>query len=315
MLIVAGEALIDLVIGTDSSVEAALGGAPYNTARAAARLEVDTRFVGCLSTDRFGERLIEQLRVDGVNTDASPRTDLPTTLAAAEIGPSGGAIYRFYLDGTSAPALDRDTLRAALADAEPEGRTIFFTGGLALVLDPMADSIAAAVDRLADDTLLFLDVNCRPAVISDRARYIERLWVVLGRADIVKASDEDLEYLFPGTPLTDGVASLLEVGARSVVVTAGAEPTLVADRTGSDEVPVRPVDGELVDTIGAGDTFDAGIIAWWDAALGREDVSVELLARAVEAAHAASSIVVTRRGADPPYRRELRGKWPTTRGR
>lgn len=314
MLIVAGEALIDLVIGTDSSVEAAPGGAPYNTARAAARLDVDTRFVGCLSTDRFGEDLVDRLRADGVNTDASPRTDLPTTLAAAEIGPSGGATYRFYIDGTSAPALDRNALWAALAEAEPEGRTTFFTGGLGLVLDPMADSIAAAVDRLADDTLLFLDVNCRPAVIGDRARYIERLRVVLGRADIVKASDEDLEYLFPGTPLADAVASVLDGGARSVVATAGAGPALVADRTGSTEVPIRPVDGELVDTIGAGDTFGAGIIAWWDAAaLGREDVSVELLARAVEAGHAVSAIVVTRRGADPPYRRELRGEWPTHR--
>jgi fructokinase len=318
MLIVAGEALIDLVIGTDHSVEAALGGAPYNTARSAARLGADVHFIGCVSTDRFGERLIEQLRADGVHTDAAPRTELPTTLAAAEIGSTGSATYRFYLDGTSAPALGSDVLRAAIEQARESGpiddsldrAEIFFTGGLGLVLEPMADSIASSVERLGDDTLFVLDVNCRPSVIGDRARYLERLRTVLGRADVVKASDEDLEYLFPGAELTDAVASVLASGARSVVVTAGSEPTLVADRTRSIEVPVRPIVGPLVDTIGAGDTFGAGMIAWWhSAALGRDDVSVELLASAVEAGHAASAIVVMRRGADPPYLRELGDDW------
>lgn len=315
MLTIAGEALIDLVIGTDQSVEASLGGAPYNTARAASRLGVDVQFIGSLSTDRFGERLIEQLRADGVRTDAAPRTDLPTTLAAAEIASSGSATYRFYLEGTSAPALGSDGLLAGLERARasrdsPERPEIFFTGGLGLVLEPMADSIATAVSHLADDTMFFVDVNCRPSVISDRARYLERLRAVLQRADVVKASDEDLEYLFPAAEPTDAVASMLEWGARSVVVTAGAEPTLVADRTGSTEVPVRGIVGTVVDTIGAGDTFGAGMIAWWNAtAHGRNDVAVELLASAVEAGHAASAIVVTRRGADPPYRRELGSDW------
>jgi fructokinase len=319
MLVIAGEALIDLVIGTDQSVEAALGGAPYNTARAAARLGVDVHFIGCLSTDRFGERLIEQLRADGVHTDSAPRTDLPTTLAAAEIGSTGSATYRFYLDGTSAPALGPDMLRAALERVRASGPVdgslgrpeVFFTGGLGLVLEPMADSIASAVDGLADGTLLVVDVNCRPSVIGDRARYLDRLRTVLARADVVKASDEDLGYLFPGAGLADAVASVLERGARSVVVTTGARPTLVADRTGSIEVPVRALAGALVDTIGAGDTFGAGMIAWWDAAaLGRGDVSIERLASAVAAAHDAAAIVVTRRGADPPYRHELGSEWP-----
>ena len=311
MLIVAGEALIDLVIAADHSVEAALGGAPYNTARAAARLDVDTQFVGCLSTDRFGERLIEQLNADGVNTDASPRTNLPTTLAAAEIGSSHGATYRFYLGGTSAPTLDSESVLEALDVASPDDRAVFFTGGLGLVLDPMADAICTAVERLADDVLLFVDVNCRPAVIGDRAGYLERLRAVLARADIVKASDEDLEYLYPGADLTEAVASVLESGARSVVVTAGADPTLVADPTGSVEVPVRPLGRALVDTIGAGDTFGAGMIAWWHAAgLGREHVTVDNLSPAVEIGHAAAAIVATRLGADPPYRREMDSDWP-----
>ena len=318
MLTIAGEALVDLVIGTDQSVEAALGGAPYNTARAAARLGVDVRFIGCLSTDHFGERLAEQLRADGVHTDSAPRTELPTTLASAEIGSSGSATYRFYLERTSAPALGADPLLAALeqardsrsSDVSSARSEIFFTGGLGLVLEPMADSIAAAAARLADDTLFVVDVNCRPSVIADRARYLERLRSVLHRVDVVKASEEDLEYLFPGANPADAVAAVFDGGARSVVVTAGAEPTLVADRTGSIQVPVRAITGALVDTIGAGDTFSAGMIAWWDAAgLGRDDVSVELLASAVEAGHAAAAIVVTRRGADPPYRHELGGAW------
>lgn len=313
MLVVAGEALIDLVLGADGSVEASLGGAPYNTARAASRLGVDVGFVGCLSKDRFGQRLVAQLRADGVHVDDAPRTDAPTTLALAEVDASGSATYRFYLEGTSAPALGSAPLDAASRRHAPVGPRAFFTGGLALVLQPMADSIVSAVERLGDETMFVLDVNCRPVVIADRERYVQRLDRAVRRADVVKASDEDLAYLFPGLEVTDAVAAVLDRGARSIVVTAGAESTIVADRTGSTSVPVASIDGDVVDTIGAGDTFGAAMVASWvTSGLGRDEVATDRLVGAVMAGHAASAVVVTRRGADPPYRHELAPDWGRT---
>ena len=119
MIVVIGEALVDLVIAPDGAVEAALGGAPYNTARAAARLGADVEFVGGLSVDRFGSLLRSQLDRDGVGTRFAASTDEPTTLAAAEIGDDGSATYRFYFDGTSAPLVGPEVARRAVVVAGP----------------------------------------------------------------------------------------------------------------------------------------------------------------------------------------------------
>jgi fructokinase len=306
MIVIAGEALIDLVIAPSGSVEAALGGAPYNTARAASRLGADVQFVGGLSHDRFGEQLVAQLARDGVHVDFSTRTDHPSTLAAAEIDDHGTATYRFYFDGTSAPLLERKDVHAALDAVHDDRAGIFFTGGLGLVLEPMATAIIDGVDHLGDDTLFMLDVNCRPAVIGERDRYIDRVRHAAARADIVKVSDEDLAYL------AMGANSLLDAGARLVVVTAGASQTTVVTANGSVVVPVPPISGGVVDTIGAGDTFGAGLLAWWVASrFGRDDVTIDHVVEAVAAGHAAAAIVVSRRGADPPYLSELMIDWPS----
>src|SRR5829696_5844662 len=124
MIVVVGEALVDLVIGLDGAVTASLGGAPYNAARAVARLGGDVTFAGALSSDRFGQLLAGRLRDDGAATLAGCRTDRPTTLAAAELDDNASATYRFYVEGTSAPDLHVEALTAVL-DAE-----VIFTGGL-----------------------------------------------------------------------------------------------------------------------------------------------------------------------------------------
>jgi fructokinase len=300
VILVVGEALVDLVIGLDGTVSAALGGAPYNAARAAARLGADITFAGGLSRDRFGTMLVDQLQDDGVQVPDATRTDRPTTLAAAELNAAGAATYRFYFDGTSAPELSLDCL------GDTAGVDMAFTGGLGLVLHPLADVVVKMVAGLPATTLLLVDVNARPAVIRDRPAYIDTLRRVMARVDVVKVSDEDLEVLAPDFD----VDSILAAGATAVIVTAGSSSTTVVHRSGVRSIAVPSPAAPIVDTIGAGDTFVGAFMACWSTTrLGRSDLAgpngLEHVVRAVEMGHAAAGIVVTRHGADPPTQSDL----------
>lgn len=301
MITVVGEALIDLVIDPSGQVTAALGGAPFNTARACGRLGVEVSFVGALSDDRFGSMLRSQLVADGVDVGAAPTVRLPTTLAAAELDDHGAAAYRFYVEGTSAPALDTPPTLG--------GGGVLFTGGLALVLDPMASTVAAMVASASDRTMVVVDVNCRPLVIPDREAYVERVRQVVAATHVVKVSDEDLDYLAPGVEASVAARELLATGPLGVLVTGGGHGVHVVTRSGERFVPVEPVD--VVDTIGAGDTFGGGFVAWTTlrgltvSQIGDPDV----LVRAVRAANAAAGVACTRRGADPPHRADLPADW------
>lgn len=302
VIVVVGEALIDLVIDPSGRVTAALGGAPFNTARACGRLGVDVAFRGVVSRDRFGTQLFERLLADGVDVSGVPRTELPTTLAAAELDERGTATYRFYIEGTSAPAL---------ADPVPlEGVDLLFTGGLGLVLEPMAGAVEATVDAAAASGVpTVVDVNCRPLVVADREAYVGRVERVTANADVVKVSDEDLAYLAPGSDPVAAAREILRRGPSAVLVTGGGTGVQVVTAAGERFVPVEPV--EVVDTIGAGDTFGGALVSWLTihgvdrAALADPDV----LERAVHAANVAAGVACTRRGADPPHRRDLPADW------
>jgi fructokinase len=273
-------------------------------------LGAEVRFVGVLSSDRFGRRLRDQLVADGVVVDDAPTTDVPTTLAAAEIDASGAADYRFYIEGTSAPMLTP----AAVAGVPVDGAT-FFTGGLGLVLEPMASTVLGLVEALSPTTTVVVDVNCRPQVITDRPAWAARLDRILARADLVKASDEDLRYLDPGRDARFVAEELLDRGARSVVVTAGGGRVTIVSADGASTIELPPAAAPVVDTIGAGDTFVGGLLAWLDGhRLGGSDLTTEILADAVRAGHAAAAVVVTRRGADPPWRAELPPEWSRRSG-
>jgi fructokinase len=303
VITVVGEALIDLVIDPDGTVTAALGGAPFNTARACGRLGVDVSFVGALSHDRFGSMLASQLVADGVDVSGSPLVEAPTTLAAAELDERGTARYRFYIDGTSAPALTESPMLAA--------GDVVFTGGLGLVLEPMATTVESMVTSVPEDVLVVVDVNCRPLVIADRDRYVARVDRVIGRSHVVKVSDEDLAYLAPDDDPLDAARALRERGPVAVLLTGGGVGVHVVTGVGERFVPVEPVD--VVDTIGAGDTFGGGLLAWLALQrIGIEGVGdLDVLARAVSAANVAAAVACTRRGADPPHRRDLPADWAT----
>jgi len=301
VIVVVGEALVDLVIQLDTTVSAALGGAPFNTARTCGRLGATVAFMGAVSNDRFGATIAARLADDRVATDLLQRVGVPTTLAAAELDAGGAATYRFYTEATSAPAL-----RPAALPATTE---TLFAGGLGLVLEPMADAVVGVVAGVGDGVMVMIDLNCRPAVIDDRDRYVARVDAVVGRADVVKVSDDDLAYLSPGAPPLTAARRLLAHGPDAVLLTAGGSSVTVLTADDERVVSVTPVD--VVDTIGAGDAFAGGFMSWWDASRRtRGDlVDIDVLAAAADAANRVAGIVCTRRGADPPWRHEMPADW------
>jgi fructokinase len=296
----AGEALIDLIVAPDGTVEARLGGGPYNTARAVARLGAPASFLGGLGRDGLGAMLRAGLSGDGVGLAIADLTSAPTTLSVADIGPAGGAHYTFYLDGTSASRVDPAS--AAL----PARTAVFYTGALGLVMEPIGSAIESLAGSLPDGVLLALDPNCRPGAITDRQSYLARMARLLRRADLVKTSTDDLGYMYPGASPERSARDLLAAGGpRAVIVTDGAAPVRVFTTDGETAIKVPAVD--IVDTVGAGDAFGGAFVTWWTGnGLGREALSShDQVDAAARAATEAAVITCTRRGADPPYAADL----------
>ncbi len=313
MIAVTGEALIDLVAGQDGCLIARPGGGPFNTARTIGRLGLAPAFLGRLSADRFGRLLRASLDADGVTPAVTGPTDAPTTLAVVDVDPAGSPRYRFYTDGTSAPALEYP----ALAGALPAGVTALYAGGLALVMEPVATSIDRLIaSDLPPGALLMIDPNCRPEAITDRRGYLARLSRILRRADVAKVSAEDLDYLAPGTPAAAAAAALLGQGPALVLLTDGPQPAraFLRDEVISADVP--PV--TVADTVGAGDAFGGAFLAWWS---GNELTRADLhrpgpVREALQAAAEVASLTCTRVGAEPPWLAEVRDRpgWRTSAG-
>ncbi len=291
MIVVAGEALVDVIERPDGSVLAVPGGGPFNTARAIGRLGLSVAWAGVLSSDGHGRVLEAALAGDSVSLELVQRTDLPTTRALASLNERGEASYRFIVDQTSAPALDGDRLLAAL----PSDLSAVHVGTLGLVFEPIATALEALVAGLGDDVLLMVDPNCRPSAIPDPVAYRARMARILERADVVKVSTADEAFL--------GV----EIGSPVVVVTDGGGPVRVRVGDRSHEVEVPPV--AVVDSVGAGDTFGGAMLGWLvQAGIGRQGLASEgdVLA-AVRFAVRASALVCQRAGADPPTLADLGG--------
>ena len=302
MLVVAGEALVDLIVRPDGTIAAVPGGGPYNAARAIGRLGVPAAWMGCLSSDAFGRELEAGLAADGVALDLVQRTDLPTTLALAELDASGAATYRFYTDGTSAPVL------APRAGGLPATTRAVHAGTLGLVLEPIATTLTALVAELPDDVLLLVDPNCRPSIVRDPGAYRERLTQLLARADAVKVSVEDLEFLRPGADLPAAVAWLQGLGPRAILVTDGADAVRVVAGGAAHAIDVPRID--VVDTVGAGDTFGGAALACLvHDGVTRATLDGPAAIRAGQFGVRAAAIACTRAGANPPTLAEL-GGWP-----
>ena len=262
-------------------------------------------WLGGLSRDHFGQVLQGGLVADGVSLALAQRTDLPTTLAVAELDEGGSATYRFYVEGTSAPAVAAEALAAGL----PASCRAVHVGTLGLVLEPMATTLEALVAELPGVVLLMVDPNCRPSIIRDPGRFRARIDRVLARADVVKVSTEDLAFLRPGASVVEAVAWVESCGPAVVLVTDGAGPVTVRVSGASYEVVAARVD--VTDTVGAGDTFGGAFLGCLVHDGGGRATTSDKAAilRAAHFAVRASAIVCQRAGADPPTLAEL-GGWP-----
>ncbi len=309
----AGEALIDFTATHGLSFDGHEGGALTNCAVAAARLGQPTGFITQLSTDLFGERLLAWMHGNGIDTRFVLRSDAPSTLAFVERTPQTNR-YAFYVHGTA----DTQWAPAELPVLPDDCRYLHF-GSISLLHEPAASRIVDLVRAQraqGERRLVVFDPNVRLSLIPDVDAYRARLPGWVGLCDVLKFSDEDAATLAPGASLAEAAARFLPMGPRAVVVTRGAHGATLY-RSGHPPIDVQPPAVQVVDTIGAGDTFAAGL------SVGLLEQGVETLAqldalsdagwRAVLAlAATAAALNCTREGADPPRRAEVQAMLDAT---
>lgn len=308
MILCCGEALIDMIPVADANGETAFaplsGGAIFNTSIALGRLEVSAGLLSGVSNDLLGEQLARELVASNVATDLLVRSDRPTTLAFVKLT-NGHAEYTFY-DENSAGRM----IEVADLPVLPDDVAVLYFGGISLCAEPAASSYEALLVREAGDRVVMIDPNIRTSFISDETNYRARLTNMMSVSDIVKVSDEDLDWIVPGDDSLDAKAeALLALGAEVVIVTKGSDgPSAYRRGVAPVHVPVPKV--TVVDTVGAGDTFNAGFLA----ALKRvgcesksavRALTVAELEAALTFATKVAAVTVSRKGANPPFLKEL----------
>lgn len=305
MLIVAGEALIDLNPTTHDGNTAYIphpGGSPYNVAMGAGRLGTPTAFLGRISRDAFGKLLRRHLAESKVSLEYVREGQELTTLALVTPSESG-EYFSFYCENTADRLLYPEDLPATL----PPQAALHF-GSYSLVLEPGASTLELLMRREARRRLISLDPNVRPFLIPNREAYLERLLGWLEQADLVKVSQADLEWLYPGQSLEAIAQEWQKQGPVWVIVTRGGQGAFAV--RGQEIIRVQAPQVQVVDTVGAGDAFMSGALSWlwqsgvWSRATLGSLESGQIIALLDFAARVAA-ITCTRAGADPPWREEL----------
>jgi fructokinase len=306
MILCCGEALIDMLPRKSEAGEPAFapyaGGAVFNTAIALGRLEAAPGFFCGLSSDLFGELLVKTLDDARVSTALAPRPDNPTTLAFVRLQ-DGHATYTFYDENTALTSLRADHLPKLSHAVEA-----MFFGGISLAEGPSAEAFEAFMTREAPERMTMIDPNIRPSFIKDRDAYVARIRHMMRIADIVKLSDEDLAWLEGDGAIADLAQQLIARGTKLVLITEGAKGATAFSATQEIFVPSQKVN--VVDTVGAGDTFNAGVLyALQQGGLLTKDaiasLSDEAITQALQMGARCAAITVSRAGANPPRLSEL----------
>ncbi|NIA52994.1 carbohydrate kinase [Massilia sp. TW-1] len=308
MIVVCGEALFDVFAAGERAasvdLSACQGGSPFNLATGLARLGGKASFFGGLSRDMFGRRLHAALAAEGVDLAAAPRPDAPTALVMVGVDDRGVPVYTFYGSGTAERAVSIADLARVPADAQA-----IHVGSYCMVVEPVASSLRALVERQRGRSLIVYDPNVRLTIAPDIEAWRDSVRWMQRRADVLKVSEEDIHALYPDMRVDTFIAESLEAGVALVVVTWGERGVVAVTRSQlAVEVPAVPV--TVVDTVGAGDTFQAGLLAWLQRAgkLTRravEGLVQDELVEALRFAARAAAITCSRRGADLPYTSEL----------
>jgi fructokinase len=308
VIVIGGEALVDLV-EDHGSVRPVAGGGPFNTAIAFGRLDVPTSFLGAVSRDAYGEMLAERLVEAAVDTSLVRWSDAPTPRAVVHRQGDGRNEYTFEIGGTSFLDISPDDLPTL-----PKEAWAVHVGTLALAVDPPASAYETPVEREAGRRQIVFDPNVRPAIFGDAAAYRRRFERLARLADLVKMSEDDAAWIYPGLSVDAVLELILGFGPGVVAVTRGENGAVAGSGEGYVQVAGIPI--VVADTVGAGDSFGAALVvalvdngAFGPQATCAPDDAV--LARAVSYAVAASAITCTRTGAVPPSRKEIEAQLQT----
>jgi fructokinase len=294
---VAGEVLIDL-IPHGSDRKPIVGGGPANTAKALAKLGIDTQFIDGISNDKYGQLAKNELLSSGVKLDYVKYSDKPTCLAVVSLSESGSATYEFVVKNSATFDFDIEWLPNPQANRP----SLLHIGTLATVIEPGASVLFEWAQSVAKFAPIVFDPNIRPAVISDRKQYVAQVerWVSISSA--IKVSDEDIKWLYPFLDVEQTVNNWLKKGPSLIVVTQG-DKGLTGYRKG-EVVSVEAVKVKVADTVGAGDTVGAILV---EAIVkdGLDSLTGLRLETVLKRAAKAAAITVSRVGANPPTFQEL----------
>ncbi len=291
--------LIDLIPGADGVRVAHVGGGPANTAKALARLGHDVQFIDGISTDEYGVAARKELLDDEVKLDLALTSDKPTCLAIVSLDANGGASYEFKIDGTATFDFDLKWL----PDPSRYKPQVLHIGTLVTVIQPGADVLYDWAMQVAEFAPIVFDPNIRPSVMGDHDLYeaaVEK-WAAL--ASVIKVSDDDMAWLYPGQKYEDVAQRWINDGAALVVVTRGSQGIIGITVDGAVEVDGAKITVE--DTVGAGDTVGAIIV---EAMIEKGILALtgDVLKAVLHRAAVAAGITCSRKGAQPPYEHELK---------
>ena len=296
---VCGEVLIDLIPGADGVRVPHVGGGPANTAKALARLGHDVQFIDGISTDEYGVAARKELLDDEVKLDLALTSDKPTCLAIVSLDANGGASYEFKIDGTATFDFNLNWL----PDPSRYKPQVLHIGTLVTVIQPGADVLYDWAVQVAEFAPIVFDPNIRPSVMGDRDLYeaaVEK-WAAL--SSVIKVSDDDMAWLYPGQKYEDVAKRWINDGAALVVVTRGSQGIIGFTADGAVEVDGAKI--TVADTVGAGDTVGAIIV---EAMIEKGILALtgDILKATLHRAAVAAGITCSRKGAQPPYKHELK---------